>query len=90
MFTVELFVNISTTFGKNLLYAYSAVVYSIIETAKENGLMPFEYLEFLFETLPNTTTGRIDSLLPWGEAVPERCRMPVKREDDQDGQAASD
>jgi transposase len=55
----------------------SAVVYSIIETAKANGLKPFEYLEFLFETLPNTTIGKIDELLPWGMLVPERCRMPV-------------
>ncbi|MCL2121702.1 MAG: IS66 family transposase [Clostridiales bacterium] len=56
----------------------SAVVYSIIETAKENGLKPFEYLEFLFETLPNTTTSGLDSLLPWGEAVPDHCRMSKK------------
>jgi len=54
----------------------SAVVYSLIETAKENGLKPFEYLEFLFETMPNSTTGMLDDLLPWGGAVPERCRMP--------------
>lgn len=55
----------------------SAVVYSVIETAIANGLKPFEYLEFLFETIPNTTTGALDSLLPWGDALPERCRMPV-------------
>jgi len=59
----------------------SAIVYSIIETAKANGLKPFEYLEFLFETLPNTTTGKLDDLLPWGGAVPERCRVPVKKEE---------
>jgi hypothetical protein len=58
----------------------SAIVYSVIETAKANGLKPFEYLEFLFETIPNSTTGALDSLLPWGDAVPERCRMPVKKE----------
>jgi hypothetical protein len=57
----------------------SATVYSIIETAKANGLLPFEYLEFLFETVPNTPTGdALDALLPWGAAVPERCRMPAK------------
>jgi len=56
----------------------SAVVYSMIETATANGLKPFEYLEFLFETMPNSTTSAIDSLLPWGDAVPERCRMPIK------------
>jgi len=56
----------------------SAVVYSIIETAKANSLKPFEYLEFLFETLPNSTTDAINSLLPWGDAVPDHCRMTVK------------
>ena len=55
----------------------SAIVFSLIETAKANGLKPFEYLEFLFETLPNATSNAIDSLLPWGEAVPSRCRMPL-------------
>ena len=58
----------------------SATVYSIIESAKANLLRPFEYLEFLFETMPNMTYSAIDSLLPWGSAVPEHCRMPVKEE----------
>ena len=53
----------------------SSVIYSIIETAKENGLKPFEYLEFLFETMPNTTMGMLDKLLPWSPEIPDRCRM---------------
>ena len=55
----------------------SAVVYSIIETAKANGLKPFEYLLFLFETVPNTSTAMLDSLLPWGQTVPDYCRMSL-------------
>lgn len=47
----------------------SSVIYSVIETAKENGLRPFEYLKYLFETLPNTTIGAIASLLPWNDSV---------------------
>lgn len=31
----------------------SAAVYSIIETAKANGLNPFRYFQYLFEHLPN-------------------------------------
>jgi len=31
----------------------SATIYSIVETAKENGLNPFAYLQYLFEQLPN-------------------------------------
>ena len=56
----------------------SAIIYSIIETAKANGLKPFEYLEFLLEAVPFSKVGQLDALLPWGEAVPENCRMPVK------------
>ena len=52
----------------------SAVVYSIIETAKETGLKPFEYLKFVFETMPNTTTSQIDNLLPWSETLPDCCK----------------
>jgi transposase len=64
----------------------SAIVYSIIETAKANGLKPFEYLEFLFETLPNSTTKSLESLLPWGDAVPQRCRMPIIKKGEQNAQ----
>jgi len=53
----------------------------MIETAKENGLKPFEYLNYLFEILPNldiTSPSAVDSLLPWAEGIPEVCRTPVK------------
>ena len=53
----------------------SSVVYSIIETAKANGLKPFEYLNFLFEAMPNATTAQIVSLLPWSHAVPDSCKI---------------
>jgi len=57
----------------------SAIIYSIIETAKENNLKPFNYLTYLFEQLPNVDTGDaavIDSLLPWSDVLPTDCRMP--------------
>jgi transposase len=56
----------------------SSVMYSIIETAKENGLHPFHYVKFLLEKLPNTTTGELEDLLPWSECLPECCRVPGK------------
>ena len=31
----------------------SAIAYSIVETALANGLVPYKYLQYLFETLPN-------------------------------------
>ena len=52
----------------------SSIVYSVIETAKENGLKPFEYLKFLFEVVPSTSIGTLDALLPWGDAVPDFCK----------------
>ena len=42
----------------------SAILYSIIETAKANGLTPFEYLQTLFDELPNQPES-VDHLLPW-------------------------
>lgn len=46
----------------------SAVIYSIIESAKENGLNPYAYLNYLFEKLPNLESRdneTLDKLLPW-------------------------
>ena len=43
----------------------SATLYSLIETAKANGLEPRAYLNFLFERLPGARTPEtLDSLLP--------------------------
>jgi hypothetical protein len=52
----------------------SAAFYSIIETAKTNGLKPYEYLKFLFERMPNIPTERYDELLPWNPLVKEICK----------------
>jgi transposase len=42
----------------------SAVLYSIIETAKANGLTPFDYIEHCLEQLSNPNCA-LNSLLPW-------------------------
>ena len=58
----------------------SAVVYSIIETAKENGLNPQAYLQYLFEELPNLDLkdpATWDALLPWSSQLPEYIKSPV-------------
>jgi len=49
----------------------SAVLYSLIETAKANGLIPFDYLKYLFEQLPNNPED-IDYLLPWSVVLTEK------------------
>ena len=55
----------------------SATIYSIVETAKENGLNPFAYLQYLFEQLPNIDLNdqcALDELLPWSESLLPKCR----------------
>lgn len=54
----------------------SSIMYSLVETAKENGLHPYHYIKFLLETLPNTTSSSLESLLPWSGSLPDYCRMP--------------
>ncbi|MCL2337774.1 MAG: IS66 family transposase [Firmicutes bacterium] len=55
----------------------SSVVYSIIETAIENGLDPYRYIVYLLETLPKTTRSGAAALLPWSADLPEDCRSRV-------------
>lgn len=54
----------------------SAIVYSIIETAKECGLDPYRYLTYIFKNAPNwnirNDPNRLELLLPW--CVPEYCK----------------
>jgi len=59
----------------------SATIYSLVETAKENGLNPLAYLTYLFERLPNINLKdptAVDELLPWSAEVQSRCHVPVK------------
>jgi len=61
---------------KNFLFANtprgakaSAVMFSMIETAMENGLNPFDYLVYIFKNAPNWSisdnTENLERLLPW-------------------------
>jgi hypothetical protein len=44
----------------------SAIIYSVIETAKANGREPYAYLRRLFTDLPAATSlEAIEQLLPW-------------------------
>ena len=56
----------------------SSMIYSILETAKENNLKPYEYLKHIFETAPNldpTDTNAWLKLLPWN--APNMCLAPL-------------
>ena len=54
----------------------SSIIYSIIETAKENGLNPFAYLTYVFKTAPNIDFRNdpiaLESLMPWHQPKPEK------------------
>lgn len=59
----------------------SAIVFSVLRTAIENGLKPFEYMKYLLEQLPNSDVKEqsvLDLLLPWSESIPEYCKVSDK------------
>jgi len=70
---------------KNWLFSFSpkganasAFAYSIAETAQANGLVPFLYLNYLFETLPSLPRERWGECLPWMDDVQAVCGIPRK------------
>ena len=56
----------------------SAIAYSIVESAKANGLNPYQYLLLLLTELPTVLSkdpeADLSQFLPWAEELPERCR----------------
>jgi len=56
----------------------SAVIYSIVETAKENNLIPYQYLNYLFQRLPNMGDADLDEVLPWSDTLPSYLRISSK------------
>jgi hypothetical protein len=48
-----------------------AVLYSLIETAKANGLNPEKYLKFILEKIPLLEPSDFVTLLPWNVQLPE-------------------
>jgi transposase len=55
----------------------SAILYSMVETAKANGLSPYAYLKYLLEQLPNIDLedpSALDMLMPWSSELPTLCR----------------
>lgn len=61
----------------------SAVIYSIVETAKECSLDLFRYFEYIFEVMPSmdrTDKEQLRKLLPYASELPEFCRLRGKEE----------
>ena len=57
----------------------SACVYTLVETAKANGLNPYKYLEFLLSRLPGsnvkTNPKVLDLMMPWDELIQRTCKI---------------
>ena len=56
----------------------SAMIYSIVETAKANNLRPFDYVQHLLEEIPKHMNDKdcsfLEDLLPWSEKLPAGIR----------------
>ena len=61
----------------------SAMLYSIVETAKANGLNTYKYLELLLTELPQHLEDKnlkfLDGLLPWSARVQKECPSQYKK-----------
>ena len=59
----------------------SAIIYSIVETAKANNLRLYDYLKYLLEELPNYVNGSKNEipskLLPWSKDLPIELRESI-------------
>lgn len=58
----------------------SAVVYSVVETAKANGIEPFGYLQHVLVQLPyfgkSPSHEELESLMPWAPIVQQEHKIP--------------
>ena len=61
----------------------SAVLYSLVETAKANGLNTFEYFNLLLTEIPQHVDDNnlrfLDNLLPWSPLVQKACHSKYKK-----------
>ena len=59
----------------------TAICYSIVETAKANGLNPEKYFAKLLTTIPehmdDKDTSFLDELLPWSDGIQATCRTDM-------------
>lgn len=76
------FVAIDTVAGARA----SAVCYSLVLTAQDNGLNVYEYLKYLFQELPKRRKDKegaiLENCLPWSKTLPPECYLDPKSEFD--------
>jgi len=60
------------------------VYYSLVVTARENRLNPYEYLTWILTNMPNLGkpgyARSIEDLLPWSAALPKKVFVPKSKE----------
>ena len=60
----------------------SAIVYSIVETAKANGIDPYNYLLYVLSVLPyygkSLSHELLETQIPWSDEVQNRYRNAAK------------
>ena len=51
----------------------SGAAYSIIESAKMNGLKPYEYIEYILTRMTGNklTADLLEKIMPWSEELPK-------------------
>lgn len=56
----------------------SAIIYSLVETAKANNLNVYGYMKYLLTEIPQhmeeNNTDFCEQLMPWSESLPEECK----------------
>ena len=61
----------------------SAIIYSLVETAKANQLNVYQYFELLLTEIPKHMDDKnlsfLDDLLPWSPSVQEKCPSRFKK-----------
>ena len=57
----------------------SAIVYSLVETAKANGIEPYKYLLYALTMMPyvgkTASYETLEALMPWGEDAQQQCNQ---------------
>ena len=60
-----------------------AILYSLVETAKTNGLNTFEYFNLLLAEIPQHIDDNylnfLDNLLPWSSQLQKLCPSKYKK-----------
>lgn len=72
------FVLIESSYGATA----SAILYSLVETAKANNLNPYKYFELLLTEIPqhmnDNSLDFLDNLMPWSKRVQNECHSLIK------------